>query len=264
MYLIFQKFFLILWRAWFYILASIPVLILFPILASLCFLKKGYNGIFWIARYIWSPFVLFGCGFYLRIKYKKPFPKNISHILVSNHTSYLDPFIMFRVSKTPFVFVGKKELSKIPIFGFIYKRAAILVDRSDTESRKNVYIRAKEVIKNGYNVCIFPERNYLDNKLLLNTFKRGAFKISVDHQIPIIPMVFLDCKRKFPWHINYGFPGQLRVKTFETVNPKTFNFKIENLNNHIRKIILDGLISDPLQSNQKAIELEKKYLDPIS
>ena len=231
---------------------------MFPILASLCFLKKGYNGIFWIARYIWSPFVLFGCGFYLRIEYKKPFPKNISHILVSNHTSYLDPFIMFRVSKTPFVFVGKKELSKIPIFGFIYKRAAILVDRSDTESKKNVYVRAKEVIKNGYNVCIFPERNYLDNKLLLNTFKRGAFKISVDHQIPIIPMVFLDCKRKFPWHINYGFPGQLRVKTFETVNPKTFNFKIENLNNHIRKIILDGLISDPLQSNQKAIELEKK------
>ena len=54
------------------------------------------------------------------------------------------------------------------------------------------------------------------------------------------------------------------MKTFETVNPKTFNFKIENLNNHIRKIILDGLISDPLQSNQKAIELEKKYLDPIS
>ena len=71
-------------------------------------------------------------------------------------------------------------------------------------------------------------------------------------------MVFLDCKRKFPWHINYGFPGQLRVKTFETVNPKNFNFKIENLNNYIRKIILDGLISDPIQSNQKAIELEKK------
>ena len=189
MYLIFQKF-LILWRAWFYILASIPVLILFPILASLCFLKKGYNGIFWINKI----YLVTICIIWLWVLFKNRIQETISkkyfsHFSFKSH-SYLDPFIMFRVSKTPFVFVGKKELSKIPIFGFIYKRAAILVDRSDTESKKNVYIRAKEVIKNGYNVCIFPERNYLDNKLLLNTFKRGAFKISVDHQIPIIPMVF--------------------------------------------------------------------------
>ena len=209
-----SKVFLILWRAWFYILASIPVLILFPILASLCFLKKGYNGIFWIAKIYLVTICIIWLWVLFKNRIQETISKNISHILVSNHTSYLDPFIMFRVSKTPFVFVGKKELSKIPILVLFIKRAAILVDRSDTESKKNVYIRAKEVIKNGYNVCIFPERNYLDNKLLLNTFKRGAFKISVDHQIPIIPMVFLDCKRKFPWHTNYGFPGQLRVKTF--------------------------------------------------
>ena len=56
--------------------------------------------------------------------------------------------------------------------------------------------------------------------------------------------------------MNYGFPGQLRVETFETINPKNFNFKIENLNHHVRKIILDGIINDPLQINQKAVELE--------
>ncbi|GIS06567.1 MAG: hypothetical protein CM15mP109_13230 [Candidatus Dadabacteria bacterium] len=54
---------------------------------------------------------------------------------------------MLILSKKPFVFVGKKELSEIPIFGYIYRRAAILVDRSDSKSRYNVYKEANEVLK---------------------------------------------------------------------------------------------------------------------
>ena len=213
---------------------------MFPILASLCFLKKGYNGIFWIARYIWSPFVLFGCGFYLRIEYKKPFPKNISHILVSNHTSYLEPFIMFRVSKTPFVFVGKKELSKIPIFGFIYKRAAILVDRSDTESKKNVYIRAKEVIKNGYNVCIFPEGGIPKTNVLLKNFKNGAFKLAIEKNIKIVPITIPDNKFIFPSNYFQGHPGIARIKIHKPIDPNKIK-DAKKLNIFVHNIILNQL-----------------------
>ena len=129
-------------------------------------------------------------GFWLEIKYKEGINKNQQYMFVANHTSYIDPFVMLRVFKKPFVFVGKKELVKIPLFGYIYKRAAIMVDRSSSKSRYGVYGRADSVLDKGYSVCIFPEKNYFDETILLNPFKHGAFKIAVFHQFPIVPTVF--------------------------------------------------------------------------
>ncbi|MEL0302060.1 MAG: lysophospholipid acyltransferase family protein, partial [Flavobacteriaceae bacterium] len=200
-----------LWRMWFYLLAGIPVPFLFPFLSIALMFPKGYTFVFWVARNIWAPIILGGSGFYTKIRYAKPLPKGTSYVLVANHSSYIDPFVMLRVSKNPFVFVGKKELVKIPFFGYLYKRAAIMVDRSSSKSRYGVYGRARKVLDKGYSVCIFPEKEYLDETILLNPFKPGAFRIAVEHQLPICPMVFLDCKRKFPWYTTHGYPGVLRV-----------------------------------------------------
>ncbi|MGB2304906.1 MAG: lysophospholipid acyltransferase family protein [Flavobacteriaceae bacterium] len=253
---IFQKIALLLWRAWFYILAAIPVITLFPLLLLIASHKKGYPTLFWIARNIWSPFILFGMGFYIKKKFAKPLPQGTSYMLVANHSSYLDPFVMFRVSKNPFVFVGKKEYIKVPLFGSIYKRAAILVDRSSSKSRWGVYERANKVIENGTSVCIFPEVNYVDDTILLNPFKRGAFKLAIDHQIPIVPMTFLDCKRKFPWRPDFGFPGELRVETFPEISPVKSMDDLEELQEKTRDIILAGLNSDKKQRSKKAVAIE--------
>ena len=253
---ILQKIALLLWRAWFYILAAIPVISLFPLLLFIASYKKGYPTLFWIARNIWSPFILFGMGFYIKTKFAKPLPQGTSYMLVANHSSYLDPFVMFRVSKNPFVFVGKKEYIKVPLFGSIYKRAAILVDRSSSKSRWGVYERANKVIESGTSVCIFPEVNYVDDTILLNPFKRGAFKLSIEHQIPIVPMTFLDCKRKFPWSPDFGFPGELRVETFPEINPVKSLDDLEELQEKTRDIILAGLNSDIKQRSQKAVAIE--------
>jgi 1-acyl-sn-glycerol-3-phosphate acyltransferase len=145
---IISKAFLVIWRIWFYFLTSIPVILLSPIWLFFIFIPNGYRFIFWIARNIWAPFVLYGCGFYvLKINNLKKVSGN--YILVANHTSYIDVMVMFRMSSVPFVFVGKKELVKIPIFGVLYKRAVIMVDRSSAKSRFGVYGRADEVIENA-------------------------------------------------------------------------------------------------------------------
>ena len=253
---IFQKIALLIWRAWFYILAAIPVITLFPLLLLIASHKKGYPTLFWIARNIWSPFILFGMGFYIKTKHAKPLPQGTSYMLVANHSSYLDPFVMFRVSKNPFVFVGKKEYIKVPLFGSIYKRAAILVDRSSSKSRWGVYERANKVIERGTSVCIFPEVNYVDDTILLNPFKRGAFKLAIDHQIPIVPMTFLDCKRKFPWCQDFGFPGELRVETFPEISPVKSIEDLEELQEKTRNIMLAGLNSDKKQRSKKAVAIE--------
>jgi 1-acyl-sn-glycerol-3-phosphate acyltransferase len=251
-----QKTGLLLWRGWFYILAAIPIITLFPFLFLVASHKNGYPTLYWIARNIWSPFILFGMGFYVKTKFDKPLPEGKSYLLVANHSSYLDPFVMFRVSKNPFVFVGKKEYIKVPLFGSIYKRAAILVDRSSSKSRWGVYGLANKIIEQGRSVCIFPEVNYIDDTILLNSFKRGAFKLAIEHQISIVPMTFLDCKRKFPWRPNFGFPGVLRVETFPEIQPVKTMGDIEKLQEETRDVILKGLKSDPINSGQKAVDLE--------
>ena len=248
---------LFIWRIWFYILTTIPVTLLFPFLAISSIHPKGYNFVFWCARYIWSPFVLFLSGFKTKISFEEDLPVGESFILVANHTSYIDPFVMFKISKNPFVFVGKKELLKIPIFGFVYKRAAVMVDRSSKKSRWEVYKRVDNKLSLGYSICIFPEIKYTDDTIFLNEFKRGAFKIAIDHQIPIIPMCFLDCKRKFPWYPRFGYPGQLRVKTFKKMYPPKNINKLNDFRQNVWEIIFEGLKQDPLKSHEKAVGKEK-------
>ena len=253
-----KKVLLVLWRGWFYFLAAIPVIVLFIPLAFFVLLPNGYRYVFWIARNVWAPFVLLGMGFW--VKKANAFPEEgKSFMLIANHTSYIDVMVILRLRKTPFVFVGKKELVNIPIFGFLYKRAAIMVDRSSSKSRFGVYGRAQKVIAKGYSVCIFPETDYIDESIVLNPFKQGAFKLAIEHKLPILPMAFLDCKRKFPWHTSHGFPGDLRAKALEII--PTSNLKetdIPNLQEKAYQIIKISLLNDPKGHTKKAILKWKK------
>ena len=253
-----RKILLLLWRIWFYTLGALPVIILFPLLASFLLFSNGYRYLYWVARNIWSPFIIFGMGFW--IKRVNKFPKqNKSIMLIANHSSYIDIMLMFRMSKKPFIFVGKKELTKIPFFGYLYKRVAITVDRSSFKSRKDVYKDAIPFINKGYSVCVFPEREYLDETILLNAFKRGAFKIAIEHKLKILPIIFLDCKRKFPWYTTHGFPGELRVKAMDLID--TNSMRKENINELTDKMyekIYRELLNDPKQNAVKAILIWEK------
>ncbi len=248
---------LVLWRVWFYFIAALPVVLLFAPLVLIMMFPNGYRIVFWIARNIWAPIVLYGMGFQVRkmgVFPKEEFPV----MLVANHTSYIDVMVMLRMRKEPFVFVGKKELVKIPLFGYIFKRAAIMVDRSNAKSRYGVYRRAEIVIAKGYSVCIFPEKDYLDETVLLNPFKQGAFKLGIEHQLPIFPMVFLDCKRKFPWYTTHGYPGILRVKGLNLIDTQNLALDdIPKLQEQVYKQIKQELLDDPQQQAIKAISIWK-------
>lgn len=253
-----RKLLLVFWRIWFYILTALPVLVFFFPLALCLLFPNGYRVVYWVARNIWAPWVLFGSGFWVERISDFP-PEGQSMILIANHSSYIDIMLMLRMRKTPFVFVGKKEIVKIPVFGYLYKRAAIMVDRSSAKSRFEVYERARKVIDKGYSICIFPEKEYTDETVLLNPFKKGAFKLAIEHQLPLFPMVFYDCKRKFPWYTTYGYGGALRVKALKviSVEGKT-EVDIEPLAEKVHKKIKSELLDDPKQSAVQAIQLWKK------
>ena len=240
-----RKVLLVLWRIWFYLLGAVPVVLFFIPLSLFLILPNGYRYVYWVARNIWAPFVLFGMGFWVKRLNRFP-PEGVSMVLVANHTSYIDIMLMLRMRKTPFVFVGKKEIVKIPIFGYLYKRAAIMVDRSSSKSRFEVYNRARKVIDKGYSICIFPEKEYLDETLLLNPFKRGAFKLAIEHKLPLFPMVFLDCKRKFPWYTTHGYSGSLRVKALDLIETRGMTeADIHPLTERMHQEIKSELLADP-------------------
>ena len=235
----------LLYRIWFYILVLVPIIVLFPFILATILSEKTYPLFFKIAR-LWSKIILIGMGFNYSIEGDEVFEDGKSYMLVANHTSMTDIMLMLiAVKNHPFVFVGKKELAKIPIFGFIYKRVCILVDRSSSKSRYAVFERAQKRIHQGLSICIFPEGGVPEEHIVLDDFKDGAFRIAIEHQLPIVPMVFFDNKKRFSYTFFSGSPGKMRAKIYPIIETKGKTLEDKNaLKQQVREIILQPLLED--------------------
>ena len=222
---------------------AIPILIMLPFLVASILTERGYPYFFKMAR-IWARIILFGMGFYYTIKREEKLVKGKSYMIVANHTSMTDIMLMLVIIKNPFVFVGKKELSKIPLFGFFYKRTCILVDRNSSKSKNEVFKRAQDRLNQGLSICIFPEGGVPDDEsILLDEFKDGAFRLALDHQIPIVPIVFADNKKRFSYTFLSGSPGRMRIRILPFIETKGLG--IENrkdLKDQVRQLIYKGLL----------------------
>lgn len=236
-----------LFRIWFYVLVALPIFLFSPLLILFSLSEKTYPHFFWLARNVWATTILYGMGCPPRIRYEQRLKKGHSYMLVANHTSMLDIMLMLRVSRNPFVFVGKKELANIPVFGFFYKRVCILVDREDSRSRSAVYRRAERRLQAGLSICIFPEGGVpADEALVLDTFKDGAFKMAIAHKIPVVPITFYDNKKRFPFRFFSGSPGWLRTRVHPFI--PTQGLKAEDkgrLKERVRNLLLESLLAGP-------------------
>jgi 1-acyl-sn-glycerol-3-phosphate acyltransferase len=203
--------------------------------------EKTYPLFFKIAR-LWAKIILIGMGFNYKISGDAVFEEGKSYMLVANHTSMTDIMLMLVLVKNhPFVFVGKKELAQIPIFGFIYKRVCILVDRGSSKSRYQVFERAQKRIQQGLSICIFPEGGVPEEHIVLDEFKDGAFRIAIEHQLPIIPMVFFDNKKRFSYTFFSGSPGKMRAKILPIIETKG---KTLDDKNEIKQLVRQSILEE--------------------
>jgi len=219
----------------FFIIMMLPFLVI-------SILKEEWYPYFFVMARIWGRGILLGLGCHYKIEREQELEAGKSYMLTANHTSMLDIMLMLAVTRNPFVFVGKKELAKIPLFGFFYKRTCILVDRSSPKSRHEVYERAQKRLKQGMSICIFPEGGVPDESIVLDEFKDGAFRLAIEHQIPIVPITFGDNKRRMSYNFFSGSPGLLRAKVhhFIETKGKTLDDKKE-LREQTREVILKQL-----------------------
>lgn len=238
--------FWVLWRIWFYILLAVPILVMLPFLV-LSIAKERWYPYFFIMARIWAKFILYGMGFYYKVEREQEPEDGKSYMFVANHTSMADIMLMLAIVRNPFVFVGKKELAKIPLFGFFYKRTCILVDRKSSKSRMEVFNRAEKRLNQGLSICIFPEGGVPDDESVeLDAFKDGAFRLAIEHQIPIVPMTFGDNKERFSYTFLSGSPGIMRAKIHEFVETKGMPIEdkkaIKDLKDQVRTIIYHQLL----------------------
>ncbi|RCS26211.1 1-acyl-sn-glycerol-3-phosphate acyltransferase [Polaribacter sp. WD7] len=236
--------FLLLWRAWFYILMFTTIVIMSPLLIVFT-AKESYYHLLWKLVRIWSKVLIFSMGFRLEVQSDQEIEPDKSYMFCPNHTSLIDPFVLIVLCKNPIVFVGKQELAKIPVFGFFYKRAVIMVDRSSIKSRKRVYEMAKKRLQNGVSMAIFPEGLVPEENVILAPFKKGAFSLAIEFEIPIVPQVYYDCKRLFSWNFLKGGPGILRIKQHKfipTIGLKSGN--IGMLQQQTFDVIFEDLAND--------------------
>ena len=219
---------IVIWRIWFYLLVITPLIILLPLLLVTTSKEKWYPATFLLGK-IWASLVLYGMGFIPKVNYNTTLDTHKSYMLTANHTSMIDIMMMIYVSKTPFVFIGKRELAKLPIFGLIYRRSCILVDRGNAKSRKEAFLQAQRRLKNGVSICIFPEGGVPDDvHVMLDDFKDGAFRLSIEHQIPIVPISFPDSKKRFRYGFDSGSPGVLRAVVHPLIPTKGLELNLQN------------------------------------
>ncbi|MEI6946320.1 lysophospholipid acyltransferase family protein [Paraflavisolibacter sp. H34] len=158
--------------------------------------------------------------------YEQPLQKDASYIFVANHISYLDAAIIPKVVRKPLRPLGKAELGKVPVFGFIYKRAIVSVDRSSAANRAKSVQVLKSILRKGISVLVFPEGTFNLTRQPLKDFYDGAFRIAIETGTPIKPVLFLDTYDRMHYKSIFSLtPGRNRCIFLEEVNTQGFTLK---------------------------------------
>jgi 1-acyl-sn-glycerol-3-phosphate acyltransferase len=234
----------VLWKLWFVLSFLVTLIILYPVFLILLSNEDWFGAAFRLMR-IWAFGLCYWTGIFPTVKYETGGEKIPSPcVLVSNHCSYLDIVLSYIAIPRYFVFVAKQELDKAPLFRIFFRRMNILVNRKSTVDSHKAYIHAGERIDKGKNVFIFPEATISSNGSLI-PFKNGAFKLAIDKQVPIVPLVFPD-----NWKLlqNGGFlkahgrPGFARIVVRKAVETKGMtNADLLPLREKVKSIIQETL-----------------------
>jgi 1-acyl-sn-glycerol-3-phosphate acyltransferase len=205
-----------LWALLWFVLLMLIVLPL-SLLASLAGKVKGGNIIYRICNgwaIAWYNLI----GIRHKELYEAPLDRSRQYIFVANHISYMDIPCIVRCIHQPVRVLGKSDMVKYPVFGLIYKMAAILVDRKNTAQRAKSVRILKAALRKGISIFLFPEGTFNETPAPLKDFFDGAFRIAIETQTPIQPVLFTDTLERMHYS---GFltltPGKCRTVFLDTI-----------------------------------------------
>ncbi|TCK85061.1 1-acyl-sn-glycerol-3-phosphate acyltransferase [Albibacterium bauzanense] len=178
-------------------------------------------------------------GISYKVKTDEPVDWSRNYIICANHTSNLDITALMKVCKSDFSFMGKDELLHNPVTGFFFRTIDIPVNRSSKISAYKAFKRAEVYLNEGKSIAIFPEGGISDEyPPKLQTFKNGVFKLAVDLNIPILPVVIEDAW-KIHWDDGAKYdtkPGRVNVHVLKPVEVSELNLTADELHDLVYKL----------------------------
>jgi 1-acyl-sn-glycerol-3-phosphate acyltransferase len=241
--IIIKRIFAPLWKTWFFLVFSSSFLILFPFFFFTIKFKKLETA-FKIKR-IWTRCIAYGSGIIPVLNYKSPSKKMPKPcIFVGNHTSYLDIVLSTLYIDHLALYMAKAELLKVPLFNIFFKGMDITVDRKSRINSHKAFISAGQEIEKGRSMVIYPEGTISESGKL-KPFKNGPFKLAIDKQVPIVPIVNLNnwqLLQNGGYFKSNGRPGFARTVILEPIETK--GLTDDNVNELREKVY--NLINDTL------------------
>jgi 1-acyl-sn-glycerol-3-phosphate acyltransferase len=159
---------------------------------------------------VWMNFFFTFSGVRRIVKGKNHFQKGQNYVVVCNHNSFMDvPLSVTAVP--PNKTIAKAEMAKIPVFGMIYKRGSVLVDRKSEESRRKSFLKMKTVLEMGLHMCIYPEGTRNKTSEPLQRFHDGAFKLAVETKKEIIPALIFYTSKVLPRKPFFFWPHKVEI-----------------------------------------------------
>lgn len=233
----------IIYTAWCAISFIVFMLICAPFMVlPILFSRKYLNVTFFFIR-IWVQLFGYSTGIIFKGYHKELVDRSKSYVFVINHTSFLDTPAIPIAIPAPLVALGKAELKKIPIFSSIFNRWTVWVDRSNAKSRKKSTEELKKILQGGTSVLVAPEgtRNNTEEPLL--PFRYGPFRLAVESQINILPVVIHNAGRLMKRGSLLLRPGTIRSYCLPevSVQGKT-EADVEALSVHVHELMRKKII----------------------
>lgn len=223
------------------------LLVQFPVYFVLTRNPKWARSVVWWKRYIWSGLLQVLLLVWIRVEGKEKLKDKTPYIYCPNHSSYHDIVFAYSYVKDTALFIGKNELKKWPLLQVFFRngKSDIAIDRKNPREAAKALIMARNRIREGYGMIIFPEGTIPDNAPELNEFKNGAFKLAIDNQTPVVPITYLDNWRLMsdPAKL-FGpcRPGVSRIIVHDPIETKGLTEKdILSLQQQVREIIEQDL-----------------------
>ena len=212
-------------------LIGLPLLILSTIITCtfivLCYPWKNSKAPH-AMQVLWGKCVFWSLLIPLKVTGGEKLDPNKSYVFVSNHQSLFDIFAVYIAVPNKFKWLVKKELKKVPFIGWACSAGGhIFVDRTNPRAALQSLERIKSELVDGISTAIFPEGTRTKNGEV-GRFKRGAFQIAVDLNLPVVPISVSGLYEAMPSHTYYVKPGsKVSVHVGDPVNLSDFESRDE-------------------------------------
>jgi 1-acyl-sn-glycerol-3-phosphate acyltransferase len=187
-----MRIFIILYTIWAAFWFVLLFLLLFPFF-WIFLQKESWKPQAHYLNRLWGKILFFIIGMPVKVQYETEPDRNKAYVFCANHFSYFDIAVMGMIIRNYYAFVGKASLKNVPLFGYMFRKLHIMVDRSDPNSRSNSLSRSIKALQSGRSIMIFPEGGIKSTNIpqMHLPLKDGAFIMAIQQQVPLVPITFL-------------------------------------------------------------------------